>query len=126
MSEDNAVDHSSQYSLDFARQEGLRVVLPTATQLQVDIDNDADYARFTQAFDLTMRHGIGGVSSFTERPSRSGGERRHITVHLALPVTALERIALQAILGSDWKREAFSFERLKKGEAVPTLFFEKE
>jgi hypothetical protein len=31
---------------------------------------------------------------------------------------------LQALLGSDLKRELFSYTRLIEGEAIPTLFFE--
>jgi hypothetical protein len=123
MSEETTTDHSSQYSLDTARKEGWRVVVPTAFELLVDIDSDADYVRFTQAYYLMAT--LGMVSGYSVRPSKSGGERRHITVKVPLKITPLERIALQAILGSDWKRELFSLDRLNRGDAVPTLFFEK-
>lgn len=125
MSEEGIVDHSSQFSLDFARKEGLRVVVPTATQIQIDIDNDADYARYTQAYDMLRDLRIYAKLNASERPSRNGGEGRHITIDLGDDVTPIERIALQAIMGSDFKRELFSLSRVKDGEAIPTLFYEK-
>ncbi len=124
MSEENAVDHSSQFSLDFARKEGLRIVLPTANELLIDIDSDADYSRFTQAYARLCDLDLFEPTGFVTTPSRNGGEGRHISIHLRKRVTPLERIALQAILGSDWKRELYSLARLQDGDAIPTLFFE--
>jgi hypothetical protein len=125
MSEENVLDHSSQFSLDFARKENLRVVLPTSRELQIDIDSDDAFATFTQAYELLRNLGTFGAAGYSVRPSRSGGEKRHVTVRLSLAITSLERIALQAILGSDWRREMFSIARLQEGQAIPTLFFEK-
>ena len=123
MSEETAVDHSSQFSLDLARKEGWRIVVPTAFELLVDIDSDTDFDRFKQAYHRAATCGM--VSGYSARPSKSGGNRQHITVTVPLKITPLERIALQAILGSDWQRELYSLERLNKGDAIPTLFFEK-
>lgn len=116
-------DNSSQYGLDSAREQGLRVVLPSAFELLIDIDNKPDLERFTLAYDFARR--LGMVDGYSAGPSKSGGERRHITVRVPLKVTPLERIALQAILGSDWRRELLSLDRLNRGDAVPTMFFEK-
>ena len=118
MSEENTQDHSSQFSLDYARNNGLRIVLPTAFELQVDIDNNEAFAQFQRAYDLAAT--LGMVSECSVRPSKSSGERRHVTVKVPLKITPLERIALQAIFGSDWRREPYSLERLRKGDAVPT------
>src|SRR5258708_6195778 len=125
MSEESVQDHSSQFSLDFARKEGLRIVLPSVKELQIDIDNDADFAQFTQAYSMLRDLQLFSPRGYSERPSRNGGEGRHITVMLHSDVTPLERITLQAILGSDWRREMFSLKRLEDGDAIPTLFFEK-
>lgn len=123
MSEDNTQDHSSQFSIDFARREGLRIVLPKFNEVQVDIDTDAAYAQYEAAYSLlTSSYDVIGSS---ERPSRNGGEGRHITVRFGHALTQMERIALQAVMGSDFRREIFSLERLKGGEAIPTLFYEK-
>ena len=124
MSEDNVLDHSSQYSLDFARKQGLRVVLPTALELQIDIDSDEALYDFERRYELARNTGL-PLAGYSSQPSKSGGEKRHITVRMSLKITPLERIALQAILGSDWRRELFSYDRLQRGDAVPTLFFER-
>lgn len=124
MSEETATDHTSQFSLDYARENNLKIVLPRPRQIQIDIDNDADYAQFTQAWDMLRDMNL-GAKGFSERPSRNGGEGRHITCDFYVDITPLERIVLQAILGSDWRRELFSFARLKEGEVIPTLFYEK-
>jgi len=123
MSEDNEIDHSSQFSLDKARKEGLRVVVPTAFELQIDIDSEEALFEFERRYDFARQLGL--VSSYSMRPSKSGGERYHVTARVPLKITPLERITLQAILGSDWRREILSLERLNKGDAIPTLFFEK-
>lgn len=125
MSIDHEIDHSSQRSLDIAREEGLRIVVPTARQLFIDIDNDTDYERFCDAYDRA--YDLGFVSGYSERPSKSGEPgHRHIIVSTPLVVeTPLMRIALQAILGSDWKRELWSLKRLQEHDAIPTLFYEK-
>jgi hypothetical protein len=42
-------------------------------------------------------------------PSRSGLPKRHITVTLVDPVSQIERLALQAMLGSDRVRELLGY-----------------
>jgi hypothetical protein len=39
-------------------------------------------------------------------------------------VTSIERVALQAMLGSDSIREMLSWLRLRRGIDTPTIFFE--
>lgn len=123
MSEETAQDHSAQYSLDYARKEGLRVVLPRKGQLLIDIDTDADFAVFEQ--NLPLIKPLYPYTGHIVTPSRSKPEGRHITVHLNVSLTPMERIALQAVLGSDRRREAYSIERLKNDDVTPTIFFEK-
>lgn len=124
MSEEQNVDHTSQFSLDFARENGLWVVLPKAAELQIDIDSNAAFTTFEDNYEMARELGL-GVKGYSVRPSKSGGERRHATVTMYAPLESpLQRIALQALLGSDLKRELFSYARLQEGEAIPTLFFE--
>jgi hypothetical protein len=123
MSEDHEIDHGSQYSLDYATKHGLKVVVPGPRQLQLDIDTDEAYATYEKMY--TRLADLGYVCGASQRPSRSKPEGRHVTVNLSFYPTAIERIALQAIMGSDPAREAYSFFRYKSGEAIPTLFYEK-
>ncbi len=126
MSEEKTLDISTQGSLDQAFKQGVRVIIPKDRQLQIDIDSDDDYSRFTQAYDALKQHYLNVPLYYKTSPSRNGGEGRHITVEMTEELAQIERIALQAILGSDWRRELFSLIRVRKGEPLPTLFFEKE
>jgi hypothetical protein len=105
-----------------ARSMGLTVVAPGPNQLQLDIDNKESREVFDRHYDILQKHfGIIGV---TATSSKSGGERQHITVTLARDVTPLERVGLQAMMGSDRKRELLSFARILYGDEDPTVFFE--
>jgi hypothetical protein len=115
---------NSQRAIDEAARLGLDVVFPADNELQIDIDSDADYSVFCEHLGILDRH-YGAPSDVVEKPSRSGGERRHITVTLHHKVTNTERIMLQALLGSDRKREILSLLQERDGDAHPTLFLER-
>jgi hypothetical protein len=107
-----------------AEKEGLTAVYPGENELQIDIDNEQSYLFFMKQYET-----LGWLletQNFEEHPSKSGLPRRHITVRLRKSVTPVERICLQACLGSDRVRELLGYVRRKRGESRPTLFFEKE
>ncbi len=52
------------------------------------------------------------------------GKGKHIYLHLSDFVNPLERIAIQAVLGSDPLKEALSLCRYRKQCEVPTVLFE--
>lgn len=105
--------------------EGLVVVFPAENELQVDIDNELHYAVFQRALVSLRRNSeVFGTWVFDEKPSRSGLPRRHITVTLPFPVSAWQRIAMQAALGSDPLRELLSVGRMLHGDPSPTVFTE--
>ena len=111
-------------AIAWAAENNLDVVLPDNNQLLLDIDNDYDRGVFEQNRDIIDT--FYGILSTSEGPSRSGKSgKRHIIVTLRTPVSPLERIALQAILGSDRRREAHSIRRLAQSDPNVTLFFEK-
>ena len=114
---------SNQYAFDRAFKEGLSIKLPLGTQLFIDLDSDADFAIFEKLLSIANDHV--GVSDYVCSLSKSGYPHRHIVVNLKRQITVLERIALQACLGSDRKREILSFIEYLNGDAAPTLFFEK-
>lgn len=64
------------------------------------------------------------ITSIHEAKSKSGGEHRHITLTLSNNISDVERILLQAILGSDPKRELLSYIRILRNIPQPTAFFE--
>jgi hypothetical protein len=109
-------------ALEAAKEMGLEVVTPKPNQLQLDIDcleamNHYSIMRSV----LDQRYCVLKESITT---SKSGGDRKHITLTLDRDITPTERILLQATLGSDRKRELLSYFRVLDGEELPTLFFE--
>ena len=106
-----------------ADERNLDIKYPKANELFVDIDNARDFARFKTLVEMLGR--VEDVRSWVDTPSASGGQHRHVVVTLGRNITEFERIALQAMLGSDLKREVLSYERLRKGShPQPTVFFE--
>ena len=114
----------SECAIQEAKDNGLDVVFPKPSELQVDIDSDAAYERYCGVLDRLLHHLPFVTESIT--PSRSGYPKRHIVLTLREPVTDVQRIALQAILGSDPVRELLSLKRIENGDPHPTLFFEKK
>lgn len=109
--------------------EGNQIVLPAADELQVDIDDETQYAAFQKSWPIFEREisywTAGTAPTYTESPSRSGLPSRHITVKLPFEVSdPQERIAWQASLGSDPARELLSMLRCLRGDIHPTLFVE--
>ncbi len=111
---------TSREAFTYAESKGLVARFPLANELFVDIDSKEDLARFDRVKDL-----IHIINSTSVTKSRSKPEGKHIVCNLDRPITPLERIALQAILGSDPRREAHSYNRLQANDPLPTLFFEK-
>ncbi len=122
MSDEEAL--SREKANRMAEERGLVVVEPAPNQLFLDIDSKQGWVQFLEQVDR-VRSMFPGLSA-TEAPSPSGKPwKRHVVVELPFKLTEIERIALQAILGSDPTREAMSWLRLQRKEATPTLFFEK-
>ena len=108
-----------------AKKEGWTVVLPQPNELFVDIDDEAGFERFMEFQEILGQNW--GVVGVRDTQSKSGNpNRKHIVVTLGCDVDPITRIALQACLGSDRKREILSLVNIKSGDTNPTLFFEKE
>lgn len=99
-------------------------VFPQPNELQLDIDSEEDYARFERVFYLLVALTDADIGCKTA-PSKSGLPRRHVTISLPFTVTDVERILLQACLGSDGRRELYGFRRWLAGDPQPTVFIEK-
>jgi len=115
---------NSARALKEAETDNLDVVFPAANELQIDIDSDHAYAIYQEMYPLIDKYYF--VSQVKETPSRSGGEKRHITVILGRDVSVYERIALQIALGSDRVREYLSVVQAMQNDPHPTLFLEKK
>ena len=118
---------ASDYAFETAAQRGLDVVLPGPAELFLDFDNEADYIlMMNEQFPLLksfLPNAI--ITRSTTSPSGDPGHH-HVVVNIGEPVKdARERVLLQAVLGSDRKRELLSWRRIENNDPIPTLFFEK-
>lgn len=106
-----------------AYEKGQRVVLPGPCELFLDIDRQEDLELMTQILGIIGKQ-MAYETSIYPSPSGEHGHY-HVIVTLDRAVSPLERICLQAILGSDRKREAISWGRHQQGEDNVTRFFQK-
>jgi hypothetical protein len=114
---------NSERAFQEAKLLGLEVVLPKANELQIDIDTPEDREVFNHHFGILQKYEQAEI--IRDEPSKSGGDKRHITVELGRDISNLERILLQSVLGSDRKREILSWVQYCNGDEHPTLFLEK-
>jgi anaerobic glycerol-3-phosphate dehydrogenase len=97
--------------------------LPDEAELFIDID-DVDSLHRCEKYLAVLSDNDFEIIDVNKKRSRNGNW--HVRVQLAEPVNDIERILLQACLGSDPKRELLSFLRLKfRLDRPPTVFFEK-
>jgi hypothetical protein len=104
-------------------EQGYKIVIPTESQLQIDIDSDGHYKVYKEMIKLLLRDYESVI--IEEHPSRNGLPGRHITLTIPFFVDAVQRIAWQTVLGSDPVREYLSLQRSMQGDISPTLFVEK-
>ena len=125
-SEVKEVKEYSRYEVaaEQAKAKGCKVVVPKSNELFVDIDCEEDLER-SRKYLVHIQRMEKCSYRITESPSGRPG-RYHVVVTLERDVEPMERILLQALLGSDRVREVLSWQRLRRGEKLPTLFFEKE
>lgn len=112
-----------EYAEHVAKKRGCVIVLPKANELFIDIDSDEKMEFFYRQRDrLEM---VVGAMPFVATPSPSGRPGRyHVVVTMSYDVTNVERLILQAVLGSDLVRERIAFERMVQEEENPVMFFE--
>jgi hypothetical protein len=115
---------NSKRAEDLAAKENLTVVYPGDDEVLIDIDNDHSFQVYLKHRDVIAKHL--GILSENVQPSRNKKEGLHVTLKMKSPVTELERIAIQACLGSDRMREVLGFIQYKNGDPHPTLFLEKK
>jgi len=119
------VKRDANWGLRRARKNGLRVVEPKRNELQIDIDGSAELAIFRQQWSILEKAGITKTWAFSISPSKRPG-KFHVTVTIqGCDITNINRVCLQAILGSDIRREAFNLCRVLNGNKYPIVFFER-
>jgi len=121
------LDYEVQDHEQMAKEQNCKVVYPRANQLQLDIDSQEAQDMHLQLLGLFSADPLRAFSmvNYTATPSKSGLPHRHVTITLQNDLMDdYERIMMQALLGSDRKRELISLRRLLNGEKRVTRFFE--
>lgn len=95
---------------------------PTAYQLFIDIDSEEQLKYFRRAYN-DFKADL-GLLSYDLKKSRTAGHY-HIRVTLNAQTGIRDRILLQAVLGSDPKRELLSLIRLERGISPEIAFLEE-
>lgn len=106
-----------------AKAKGLHAVLPNDDELFLDIDDRDDFKVMKDILHVLEHNGFHAVE---EKRTRSKSGNWHVYLRFQQPLEPMERIALQACMGSDRKREVLSILRCFTGNTAPTVFFEKE
>ena len=119
-------DITSANAYSEAEANNCVVKVPSPTELFIDIDDALGAQWFHLNIGKVVEHvGLDGSPEWSTSPSGQQGHS-HIVVKLRREVTPMERILIQAFLGSDLKREALSWVRLVNDDPNPTLFYEKK
>ncbi len=111
--------------LESLQERGLKFIEPSSYELFIDCDSEEQFKVFLQQL-LIVERNLEQELPFQDWFSRSGPPRRHIIVQMPFTMSPPERIAWQAVLGSDLKREVLSLLRWRKKEICPTIFIEQE
>jgi hypothetical protein len=112
---------TGEESVRHARRLNLIADVAEENELQIDLDTPEQEEQYRR-----MRphvEDIYDIEDVIETPSKSG--KTHVRIFTAYPLSVEERVALQAILGSDPKKELCSLQRWLAGDEIPILLFEK-
>lgn len=118
--DDHYVDEPVADYIERKKAEGCTVETPKPNELFIDIDTSEQLTRFGMAMDR-MRQDFPGIS-FESKTSKSGFPHIHFKVKMPWDMDHVERIAWQAVFGSDPIRELLALLRVRRGEEIPTLF----
>lgn len=115
-----------QLNIVNAKRDGLRIVEPKPNELQIDLDSARAIHIYGRQFMLLKHEGV--TKGWRERMTKSKGGGNHVHIVITMPrsIDNFKRVLLQAILGSDLKRECFNFCRVLKGTKYPIVLFERE
>lgn len=105
-----------------AAKHNCSVVVAKDNELQLDYDQLGDMRRFHEFYEqrLCKRFNTGSLS-YVEWTSKSGN--RHVVVTLPVELPIVERIAIQAMAGSDPIREWAAMNCHYAGSQHPILLF---
>lgn len=115
------VNLDQKEAIRIAKAAGSKIYRGRPVRLLLDLDDHEAEAQFSYMLKIMKQLDFVGVVKQRWWKSKGGGKHVLITLDRELPVG--ERLALQAILGSDVKKELYSIARLHQGVEEPSLLF---
>ncbi len=110
------IDRFGRTADEIAAERKCVAVRPGKREAQLDLDTIEDYARFKDALAINL---------FNAKVARwwrsSSGQGYHIVLEFDFDLDDTTRIALQAIYGSDLRREAINLARIRFGIRDPNV-----
>lgn len=104
---------------------GLVVHRPKYNELFIDVDTDKELPDFILRRLKDLCTWLPDGISWAQSRSKSGNIHLRVRFNDERTLTDIERIAWQAVLGSDPVREFLSMLRVEQNTESPVLFFEK-
>ncbi len=120
---DVTVEDVQEKIIEIAASKGLKCVFPEEDELQLDYDNpDSDMGAYDKVLTCLGNHDwvVKGWLKTT-----SAGGNAHYYVKLDKPMQVLQRMIVQAAMGSDPIREVLSMVRHSHKSPQPLALFEK-
>jgi len=119
--------NSFRPAAESAVSRGFTIVLPESSEILIDLDDEAAELRFIERFTdirgILQNTPLGAPQIVATWTSKSG-KGRHVVVDMRVVIyDTSERIAWQALLGSDYKREAIALLRRRGGIPTPSRLF---
>lgn len=102
---------------------GCEVILPGPQEIQIDVDTEESYLECLERIN-SLKDCLDFKIIVKDKESKSGHPHHHITIDMGIDLTNWQRVALQAVLGSDPVRERLNAARLFTDNKYPIVFFE--
>lgn len=122
--EENYSLENEQEHIQEAESKGFEIVRNNSTKITCDLDGEEQLEIFKSRVGFLERKAFDPVVTI----SKSKNGNYHAVIELSVPVPEELAIAIQACLGSDWKREMLGVLRQlnKQKDQVSLLFRPKE
>lgn len=107
------------------KEEGYKIYYPEENELLLDFDDEESFQTFKRRIAIIEREAKTDIKWTVFNSTTKG--HRHVSVKMPMKIeNNYERIAVQAVLGSDPIREMLSLFRAWRDDPHPTLLARKE
>jgi hypothetical protein len=102
-----------------AEEKGFTAVRTRPNWVMLDLDDDDSQTTYRKQLPIARK--VYGAKEYKQWRSKSGG--LHVILKVERDLSVVERIALQACLGSDRKRELLGLKLVSEGVPEPIVLF---